>query len=163
VDPVLFENFLTEDGDLLRAKFQAFKFPETNFVLFKGIVNVCLDKCRGVRCSNGQVGFGRRKKRSQEETEVDVQRVYEVSMSTIVKVGDERDFVVNKGKRKETFVSETAVISELYHPEDLAIARLSEEFGPQPARFIDFDRNSGISMKTSTFLTFIIASLTALL
>ena len=48
VDPVLFENFLTEDGDLLRAKFQAFKFPETNFVLFKGIVNVCLDKCRGV-------------------------------------------------------------------------------------------------------------------
>jgi len=163
VDPVLFENFLTEDGDLLRAKFQAFKFPETNFVLFKGIVNVCLDKCRGVRCSNGQVGFGRRKKRSQEETEVDVQRVYEVSMSTIVKVGDERDFVVNKGKRQETFVSETAVISELYHPEDLAIARLSEEFGPQPAKFIDFDRNSGISMKTSTFLTFIIASLTALL
>ena len=49
MDPVLFENFLTEDGDLLRAKFQAFKFPETNFVLFKGIVNVCLDKCRGVR------------------------------------------------------------------------------------------------------------------
>lgn len=48
VDPVLFENFLTEDGDLLRAKFQAFKFPETNFVLFKGIVNVCLDRCKGV-------------------------------------------------------------------------------------------------------------------
>ena len=49
MDPVLFENFLTEDGDLLRAKFQAFKFPETNFVLFKGIVNVCLDRCNGVR------------------------------------------------------------------------------------------------------------------
>ena len=48
VDPVLFENFLTEDGDLLRAKFQAFKFPETNFVLFKGVVNVCLDRCNGV-------------------------------------------------------------------------------------------------------------------
>ena len=52
MDPVLFENFLTEDGDLLRAKFQAFKFPETNFVLFKGIVNVCLDKCRGVSYKN---------------------------------------------------------------------------------------------------------------
>ena len=48
MDPILFENFLTEDGDLLRAKFQAFKFPETNFVLFKGIVNVCLDRCNGV-------------------------------------------------------------------------------------------------------------------
>ena len=51
VDPVLFENFLTEDGDLLRAKFQAFKFPETNFVLFKGVVNVCLDRCNGVSVS----------------------------------------------------------------------------------------------------------------
>ena len=51
VDPVLFENFLTEDGDLLRAKFQAFKFPETNFVLFKGVVNVCLDRCNGVSIS----------------------------------------------------------------------------------------------------------------
>jgi hypothetical protein len=45
----LFENFLTEDGDLLRAKFKAFKFPESNFVLFRGVVNVCLDKCQGVR------------------------------------------------------------------------------------------------------------------
>ena len=48
VDPYLFENFLTEDGDLLRAKFKAFKFPESNFVLFRGVVNVCLDKCTGV-------------------------------------------------------------------------------------------------------------------
>ena len=48
VDPYLFENFLTEDGDLLRAKFKAFKFPESNFVLFRGVVNVCLDKCQGV-------------------------------------------------------------------------------------------------------------------
>lgn len=156
VDPVLFENFLTEDGDLLRAKFQAFKFPETNFVLFKGIVNVCLDKCRGVRCSNGQVGFGKRKKRSQDESELDVQRVYEVSMSTVVKVGDERtDFVVNKGKRRETFVSETAVISELYHPDEIAISRLSEEFGPTPAKFIDFQRdNSGNAVKFSAVLVF---------
>jgi len=163
VDPVLFENFLTEDGDLLRAKFQAFKFPETNFVLFKGIVNVCLDKCNGVRCSNGQVGFGKRKRRSQEESEVDIQRVYEVSMSTIVKVGDERDFVVNKGKRKQTFVSETAVISELYHPDDLAIARLSEEFGPTPAKYIDFQRDSAISMNVSMIMTLIMAALAALL
>merc|ERR1712141_633135 len=156
VDPVLFENFLTEDGDLLRAKFQAFKFPETNFVLFKGVVNVCLDRCNGVQCSNGQVGFGKRKKRSQDESELDVQRVYEVSMSTVVKVGDERtDFVVNKGKRKETFVSETAVISELYHPDEIAIARLSEEFGPTPAKFIDFQRdNSGNAVKFSAVLVF---------
>ena len=49
MDPYLFQNFLTEDdGDNLRAEFKAFKFPASNFVLFKGTVNVCLDKCKGV-------------------------------------------------------------------------------------------------------------------
>jgi len=158
VDPILFENFLTEDGDLLRAKFQAFKFPETNFVLFKGIVNVCLDRCNGVRCSNGQVGFGKRKKRNLDDEPADQQRVYEVSMSTVVKVGDETtDFVVkdSKGNKKQTFFSEQAVISEIYHPDELAIARLSEAFGPSPAKFIDFQiENSAYMNKMSTMVTF---------
>lgn len=48
VDPYLFENFNTEDGDFLTAKFRAFKFPESTYVQFRGTVNVCLDKCQGV-------------------------------------------------------------------------------------------------------------------
>ena len=48
VDPYLFENFVTTDGDYLKAKFRAFKFPESSFVLFKGTVNVCLDTCSPV-------------------------------------------------------------------------------------------------------------------
>ena len=48
VDPYLFENFATSDGDFLRAKFRAFKFPESSFVLFKGTVNVCLNTCNPV-------------------------------------------------------------------------------------------------------------------
>merc|ERR1711899_278635 len=151
VDPVLFENFLTEDGDLLRAKFQAFKFPETNFVLFKGIVNVCLDRCNGVQCSNGQVGFGRRKKRDLDDSPSDIQRVYEVSMSTIVKVGDEKTDIVVKdsqGNQKETFVSEEAIISEIYHPEELAVARLSEAFGASPAKYIDFQQDNAAASMT---------------
>ena len=51
IDPYLFENFLTEDGNLIRAKFKAFKFPESNFVRFEGVVNVCLDTCPGVSIS----------------------------------------------------------------------------------------------------------------
>merc|ERR1711879_1082657 len=51
----------TSDGDFLKAKFRAFKFPQSPFVLFKGSVNVCLDSCLGVQCSNGQRGFGRRR------------------------------------------------------------------------------------------------------
>lgn len=48
VDPYLFENFNTVDGDFLTAKFRAFKFPESTYVQFRGTVNVCLDKCPGV-------------------------------------------------------------------------------------------------------------------
>lgn len=161
MDPVLFENFLTEDGDLLRAKFQAFKFPETNFVLFKGIVNVCLDRCNGVQCSNGQVGFGRRKKRDLDDSPSEIQRVYEVSMSTIVKVGDEKTDIVVKdsqGNQKETFVSEEAVISEIYAPEELAIARLAESFGASPAKYIDFDQenNNAASIQNNLLVSMVL-------
>ncbi len=48
VDPYLFQNFATYDGDRVTAKFKAFKFPESPLVLFKGTVSVCLDRCRGV-------------------------------------------------------------------------------------------------------------------
>jgi hypothetical protein len=56
VDPYLFENFNTVDGDFLSAKFRAFKFPESTYVQFKGTVNVCLDKCRGVSSSGENQG-----------------------------------------------------------------------------------------------------------
>lgn len=48
VDPYLFENFNTVDGNFLMAKFRAFKFPDSTYVQFRGTVNVCLDKCKGV-------------------------------------------------------------------------------------------------------------------
>ena len=57
MDPYLFQNFLTEDGDQLEATFKAFKFPESNFVLFKGTVNVCLDRCTGVSADPGNILF----------------------------------------------------------------------------------------------------------
>ena len=47
-DRYVFENFQTDDGDYLTAKFRAFKFPESNYLMFKGTVDVCLDKCQGV-------------------------------------------------------------------------------------------------------------------
>lgn len=136
MDPYLFENFLTERGDLLRAKFKAFKFPETNFVLFKGNVNVCLDKCQGVECSNGQLGYGRRKRRDVVDSSPKVNRVYEVSMSTIVKVAEEHF------DGKPTFV-EKATIREVYHPDELNLAALSEEFGAY--KYIDFQGDNSVN------------------
>ncbi|XP_026331648.1 uncharacterized protein LOC113238993, partial [Hyposmocoma kahamanoa] len=83
VDPYLFDNFVTTDGDILSAKFRAFKFPDTTYVQFKGTVNVCLNKCQGVECSNGVTGYGR-KRRSIGST--DSNKVYEVSLTTFIKV-----------------------------------------------------------------------------
>ncbi|XP_069692522.1 uncharacterized protein qsm [Periplaneta americana] len=97
VDPYLFENFNTVDGDFLSAKFRAFKFPESTYVQFKGTVNVCLDKCRGVECSNGQTGYGRRR-REVAAIPADPNKVFEVSMSTYIKVNYKDEEVLEKAK-----------------------------------------------------------------
>lgn len=99
VDAYLFDNFNTVDGDFLSAKFRAFKFPESTYVQFRGTVNVCLDKCKGVQCSNGQIGYGRRRRRSVDSSP-DPNKVYEISMTTFIKVtndeaGNEREYIIS--------------------------------------------------------------------
>ncbi|XP_017867975.1 PREDICTED: uncharacterized protein LOC108616950 [Drosophila arizonae] len=83
VDPYLFENFNTIDGDILSAKFKAFKFPDSSYVQFRATVNVCLDKCLGTQCSNNQVGFGRRKREISAAN-----KVYEISLAMFLRVND---------------------------------------------------------------------------
>ncbi|CAH1401587.1 unnamed protein product [Nezara viridula] len=97
VDPYLFENFNTVDGDFLSAKFRAFKFPDSTYVQFKGTVNVCLDKCRGIECSNGQIGFGRRK-REVPSMPPDPNKVFEVSITSFIKVDYKEGEISNKVK-----------------------------------------------------------------
>lgn len=87
VDPVLFDNFITTTGDSVSAKFRAFKFPETNYVLFRGTVDVCLDKCNGIACSNGQLGYGRRR-RGIDSRPSDPNKIFEVTMMTFLKVDE---------------------------------------------------------------------------
>lgn len=128
---------MTEDGDLLRAKFKAFKFPESNFVLFRGVVNVCLDKCQGVDCANGQTGFGKRRRDVSDAKTSTKNKVYEVSMSTVVRVGEEKVEKSTESRReKDTLVVEEAIVADVIHPDELALAALSEEFGVY--KFVDF-------------------------
>jgi len=152
VDPFLFENFVTADGgDNLRAKFRAFKFPESNFVLFKGTVNVCLDQCSSVRCSNGQDGLGRRKR--DVRTEVDPNAVYAISMSTVIKYcedcGDDIKELTPSVRNMEHPISHKKGMvkatlgnfgSGYSHAEEAAIGALFQEFGSP--RFTNFDNNS---------------------
>ncbi|KAF2364836.1 Zona pellucida domain [Trinorchestia longiramus] len=88
IDPNLFENFDTKSGDFLSAKFRAFKFPESNYVLFRGTVDVCLDKCEGITCSDGKVGYGRRR-RDVVSTAANPNKLFEVTMTTFIKFSED--------------------------------------------------------------------------
>lgn len=90
VDPYLFENFNTIDGDNLVAKFRAFKFPDSTYVQFKGTVNVCLDRCKGVECSDGQIGYGRRK-REISSLPADPNKIFEITITSFIKVNYDDD------------------------------------------------------------------------
>jgi hypothetical protein len=54
-------------------------------VKFNGTVEVCLDKCPGFRCENGQIAYGRRR-RAINQTPVDSNKIYEISMTAFIKV-----------------------------------------------------------------------------
>lgn len=87
IDPYIFGNFESqENGDRLSAKFRAFKFPESNYVLFSGTVNICLQQCKGIPCGNGQLGYGRRKREIPSEMPYDPNKIFEVEMTAYIKV-----------------------------------------------------------------------------
>ncbi|KAG0431373.1 hypothetical protein HPB47_021845, partial [Ixodes persulcatus] len=99
IDPYIFGNFETLDGgDTLSAKFRAFKFPESNYVLFVGTVNICIKECKGVPCGNDQYGYGRRKRAIPPQLPNDPNKVFEVELTTFLKV-EYRDelFTLKKG------------------------------------------------------------------
>lgn len=142
VDPYLFENFVTNDGDYLKAKFRAFKFPESSFVLFKGTVNVCLDTCSPVQCSNGQSGFGRRRRAVTDEA--DPNKVYEISMSTVIKMecdDCEKAKYMEKGSLREKF--------EFVHADEAALSALFEEFGSARYAYFDAEHSDAKTLSTS--------------
>lgn len=87
VDSYLFENFV-QRGEILSAKFRAFKFPDSTYVLFKGTINVCLGSCQPTQCSNGQFGYGRRRRRSLKMEAPEINGVYEVRAYTILRVAN---------------------------------------------------------------------------
>ncbi|KAF2881947.1 hypothetical protein ILUMI_24229 [Ignelater luminosus] len=139
VDPFLFGNFNTTDGDFLTAKFRAFKFPESNYVQFKGTVNVCLDKCKGVECSDGQIGFGR-KRREVPTLPPDPNKIFEITITSFIKVNYEdesenfEEIIKNQTKiyNNKKFIVGNQVEKRFYRtdevaPSNLGITKLTEE------------------------------------
>lgn len=93
LDTYIFGNFEHSPEDQsLRAKFRAFKFPDSNFLRFEGTVNVCIKQCAKVNCGAG----GRRRKRSAPSAtnnQLDAQQrstksqLVSLTVSTVLRVG----------------------------------------------------------------------------
>ncbi|KAK8401830.1 hypothetical protein O3P69_001140 [Scylla paramamosain] len=124
VDPILFDNFITTTGDTVAAKFRAFKFPETNYVMFRGTVDVCLDKCQGIACSNGQVGYGRRRRGIDDQTP-DPNKIFEVTMMTILKIEEPLNDTMSLEKRLAEEVQNQ--MAEELKTMELALQEMKEE------------------------------------
>ncbi|XP_013792759.2 uncharacterized protein LOC106476665, partial [Limulus polyphemus] len=91
IDSYIFGNFYSPDGgNTLSAKFRAFKFPFSNYVLFVGTVNVCLKTCQRVICGQDQYGYGRRKREIPDELPPDPNKMFEVEMTAFLKVDYKR-------------------------------------------------------------------------
>lgn len=85
IDTNIFGNFEHNPEDQsLRARFKAFKFPESNFVRFIGTVNVCIKQCATVNC--GANSGPQRRRRSPGPSGQPVQ----LTVSTVLRIGDGR-------------------------------------------------------------------------
>lgn len=63
------------EGDSLEARFNAFKIPESNFLVFEATVRTCRDGCQPAFCSSGtgrsEPSYGRRKRSAGNGTEIE--------------------------------------------------------------------------------------------
>lgn len=72
------------DGDSLEARFNAFKIPESNFLVFEANVRTCRDGCQPAYCSGGtgrsEPSFGRRRRDVNNDTVADENEVSPITM-----------------------------------------------------------------------------------
>ncbi|KAL9918554.1 no mechanoreceptor potential A [Glossina fuscipes fuscipes] len=81
VDPYVFPELdKSRDGDTLEARFNAFKIPESNFLVFEATVRTCREGCQPAYCpgpsGRQEPSFGKRRRRSLNNTETVVEGIY---------------------------------------------------------------------------------------
>lgn len=73
------------DGDSLEARFNAFKIPESNFLVFEANVRTCRDGCQPAYCSGGtgrsEPSFGRRRRDVNNDTVADEDGVSPITVT----------------------------------------------------------------------------------
>lgn len=86
----------SREGDSLEARFNAFKIPESNFLVFEATVRTCREGCQPAYC-NGVAGrsdtsFGRRK-RSLNDTDT-----INADDSSVIATSSEEELTKQNGK-----------------------------------------------------------------
>lgn len=85
----------SRDGDSLEARFNAFKIPESNFLVFEATVKTCRDGCQPAYCNGiagrSEASFGRRK-RSVNGTDIAEIEPNEVEDESVAKRNGKIDF-----------------------------------------------------------------------
>lgn len=91
----------SRDGDSLEARFNAFKIPESNFLVFEATVKTCRDGCQPAYCNGiagrSETSFGRRK-RALNETDMAEPESNEIDDESVAKRNGKLDFNYSLGK-----------------------------------------------------------------
>lgn len=78
------------EGDSLEARFNAFKIPESNFLVFEATVRTCRDGCQPAFCSSAtgrsEPSYGRKRRSISNETETDIEDNSSSTMSPATNV-----------------------------------------------------------------------------
>lgn len=89
IDTHIFGNFeLNSEDQSLRAKFRAFKFPDSSYVKFVGTVNVCIKQCAETNCG------GKRKRRHSIGSGPSRDDRLVFTVSTVLKIGNSKSELI---------------------------------------------------------------------
>lgn len=137
------------------------------------MVNVCLDRCNSVECANGQLGYGKRRRRrrsvseSGEEAEQLKEKLYEVSMSTIIRYEEDSvpfpdrtaaDAVAQaevlpqqvpsaRQRQQELLVERAVLSSEFKRDGNFALEELAEAFGTSGSSSSGYQRQTYVEFE----------------
>lgn len=131
------------DGDSLEARFNAFKIPESNFLVFEANVRTCREGCQPAYCSGGtgrtEPSFGRRRRDINNDTVAD-----EDEMSPIT--------VMDGDANNGTILNATGVVGEEDEEEEEHVREMIEV-----DRF-HFDARRERKESSTPFVTFILST-----
>lgn len=134
IDPYIFGNFVSADnGKSILARFRAFRFPGSMFVLFVSTVTVCIGQCRPVPDCAGsdQPAYGRRRRdlNAVYANGTDVQLATTTLPPSLVDAKSDFELKVTNRRGRKLAASMPADVNKVFEVEMSTIIRVTS---PKP-------------------------------